>query len=184
MKLTAKVKLKPNPEQQVALLETLETANQACDYISQVAWSEKVFSQFKVHKLVYQNAKARFGLTAQVVIRCISKVADAYKLDKKTKRVFKPHGAIAYDDRILRWYVVKWEVSIWTVQGRLRIPFVCGDYHLGLLAHQRGESDLALVNGELYLFATCEVESPEPKDIKDVLGVDLGIVNIATDSDG
>ena len=77
MKLTAKVKLQPTPEQRIALFETLEPANQACDYISQAAWSEQVFSQFKVHKLVYQTIKERFGLTAQVVIRCISKVADA-----------------------------------------------------------------------------------------------------------
>ena len=71
MKLTAKVKLQPNPEQAQALQDTLKTTNRACDYISQVAWSEKVFSQFKVHKLVYQRVKERFGLTAQVVVRAI-----------------------------------------------------------------------------------------------------------------
>lgn len=35
-----------------------------------------------------------------VVVRCISKVADAYKLDKKTQRTFSPLGGIAYDDHI------------------------------------------------------------------------------------
>ena len=29
----------------------------------------------------------------------IAKVADAYKLDKKVKREFKPLGSIAYDSR-------------------------------------------------------------------------------------
>lgn len=184
MKLTTKVKLQPEPEQYQALLKTLETANTACNQISNVAWQNNIFSQFKIHKLVYYDIKEQFELTAQVVVRCISKVADAYKLDKKTKRSFKPYGAIAYDARILRWYVDKQEVSIWTVGGRKRIPFVCGPRQLELLQNQRGESDLALIDGEFYLFATCEVETPELQDVEDVLGVDLGIKNIATTSDG
>ena len=184
MKLTAKVKLQPTPEQYKALLDTLETANRACNEISNVAWQNRKFNQFGLHKLVYYDIRERFNLSAQVVVRCISKVADAYKVDKNTKRTFKPRGAIAYDARILRWYVDKQEVSIWTTDGRQRISFVCGPRQLELLQHQRGESDLALINGEFYLFATCDIEEPDPQDMQEFLGVDLGIVNIAADSDG
>lgn len=184
MKLTAKVKLQPTTEQRKALLETLETANQACDYISQVAWQEKVFNKFGLQKLAYYEAKKEFGLTAQMVVRCTSKVSDAYKIDKKNRRTFSRHGAIAYDARILRWYVPRQEVSIWATEGRLRVPFVCGPRQLELLKTQQGESDLALIDGEFYLLATCNIEAPEPIDVEGVLGVDLGIVNIATTSDG
>ncbi|MBW7959804.1 MAG: helix-turn-helix domain-containing protein [Candidatus Promineofilum sp.] len=38
MKLTAKIKLQPTPEQHAVLLQTLETANAACNDISQQAW--------------------------------------------------------------------------------------------------------------------------------------------------
>jgi putative transposase len=184
MKLTAKVKLQPNQEQHQALLETLETANAACNYISTIAWMNRKFNQYGIHHLVYHDVKERFSLTAQVVVRCISKVADSYKIDRKRKRTFQPHGAIAYDARILHWYVDKQEVSIWTIQGRLRIPFASGERQLELLKHQRGESDLAYIDGAFYLFATCEVETPEPVDVDEFLGVDLGIKNIAADSDG
>ncbi|MBK7454491.1 MAG: hypothetical protein IPJ46_12450 [Anaerolineales bacterium] len=61
-------------------------------------------------------------MTAQVVVRCISKVADAYKLDRKVKRTFKPHGAIAFDDRILTYKLDRMELSLWTVEGRQRCP--------------------------------------------------------------
>jgi IS605 OrfB family transposase len=184
MKLTARVKLQPTPEQHQGLLETLEQANAACNYIGDIAWQQRQFHQFGIHKLVYHAVKTQFGLTAQVVVRCISKVADAYKLDRKTPRTFKPHGSIAYDDRILRWYVAKQEVSIWTTQGRQRIPFQAGQRQLELLKAQRGESDLCLIDGEFYLFATCEIDTPDPQDVQEFLGVDLGIVNIATTSDG
>jgi IS605 OrfB family transposase len=184
MKLTAQVKLQPTQEQAQALLDTLRQANAACDAISQITWDNRTFHQFGIHKLCYQQIKGKFGLTAQVVVRCISKVADAYKLDKRTRRTFKPLGAIAYDVRILRWYVSKSEISIWTVAGRERISFVCGARQRKLLSAQRGESDLAFIDGSFYLFATCEVEEATPADIDDVLGVDLGVNNIAADSDG
>lgn len=184
MKLTIKAKLQSTPEQYQSLLKTLETANAACNYISKVAWAENVFNQFKIHKLVYQDVKVHFGLTAQVVVRCISKVADSYKLDRKTERTFKPHGAIAYDDRILRWYVDRQEVSIWSVDGRLRVSFLAGKRQLELLKCQRGESDLVLIDGVFYLFATCEIDEAEPQDVEEFLGVDLGIKNIAADSLG
>lgn len=184
MKLTAKVKLQPTPEQHQSLLVTLETTNAACNRISEVAWRERTFNQFGLHKLVYKPIRESTGLTAQVVVRAISKVADAYKLDRKAKRTFKPHGGIAYDARILRWFLPKQEVSIWTVDGRLRIPFLAGQRQLELLQGQRGESDLCLVDGEFYLFATCEIETPDPSDVDGFLGVDLGVTNIAVDSAG
>ncbi|MCC6167781.1 MAG: transposase [Caldilineaceae bacterium] len=184
MKLTAKVKLLPDTEQHKYLLETLETTNAACNEISNIAWQERTFNQFGLQKLVYIPIREATGLTAQVVIRTISKVADAYKLDKRTKRTFKPHGGIAYDARILRWFVDKQEVSIWSTGGRLRIPFVCGQRQLELLAGQRGETDLCLVDGKFYLFAACEIETPDPSDVDGFLGVDLGIADIAVDSTG
>ena len=38
-----------------------------------------------------------------MLVRSVAKVADAYKLDKKTKRTFRPLGSIAYDARIMTY---------------------------------------------------------------------------------
>lgn len=184
MKLTAKVKLQPTKEQAELLLSTLETANTACNWISEQGWNTQTFGQFTLHKLTYKPVRELFGLTAQMVVRCISKVADAYKLDKVTKRTFKPHGGIAYDDRILNWRLQNRTVSIWTMAGRQNIPFVCGQRQWDLLQTQQGETDLGYINGEFYLFAVCNVDEPTPDDTIGVLGVDLGVTNIAVDSDG
>jgi IS605 OrfB family transposase len=184
MKLIAQIKLLPTPEQAQALRQTLEVANSACNYISTQAWDSKTFRQFPLHKLTYYAVKEMFQLTAQVIVRCISKVADAYKIDHKAKRTFKPHGAIAFDNRILTWRTDKKSVSIWTVAGRASIPFTCGKRQMELLQGQRGESDLCLVKGKFFLFAVCDVETPKQIDIDGVLGVDMGIVQLATTSDG
>jgi IS605 OrfB family transposase len=184
MRVTAVIHLLPSPEQADALRRTLETANAACDYISQVAWSTQTFRQFPIHRLTYQAVRETFHLAAQLAVRCIAKVADAYKLSRKTLRSFAPHGAVPYDDRILSYNLNGSEVSIWTLDGRQAISFVCGHRQRELLATQRGETDLALVDGKWYLLVSCEVETPEPIDVEGVLGVDLGIVTLATDSDG
>lgn len=184
MKLTAKVKLQPTQNQANALQRTLETANVACNYISDVAWSTRTFGKFQLQKLVYHDVRDTFALTAQVVIRCIAKVTDAYKTDRNTKRTFRPLGSIAFDSRILSWQLSKREVSIWTVDGRQKLPFVAHARSLELLAGQRGESDLCLINGAFYLLTSCEVAEPTPSDVGDFLGVDLGVANIAVDSDG
>jgi len=183
MKLTAKVKLQPTKEQAELLKLTLETANAACNQISQQAWDTKTFGQFSLHKVTYHPIRQQFNLAAQLVVRCISKVADAYKLDKKTLRTFKTLGGIAYDDRVLNWRLPSRTVSIWTMTGRQIIPFVCGEHQWKLLQTQQGETDLACIDGEFYLFAVCNVDQPEPLDIDGFLGVDLGVANIAVDSD-
>ncbi len=134
--------------------------------------------------------KSDFSLSAQMVVRCLAKVGDAYRLDKRTKRRFRSHGSIAYDDRILSWNLNEPSVSIWTVaseagnEARQSIPFVAGERQMKLLETRLGETDLVYRRGKFYLLATCEVEDPEPFVAEDVVGVDLGVRNIATDSDG
>jgi len=183
-KLIAQLKLQPTPEQADALLRTLETGNAACTAISQTAWDTQTFKQFALHRLCYEHIRSTFGLTAQVVVRCIGKVADAYNIYKGGRRAFKKHGALPYDDRILSWNMHEPSVSMWTVNGQQSIPFVCGRRQWELLQTRHGETDLVYSKGQFYLLAVCAVEAPTPDDVEGVIGVDLGIVHIATDSDG
>jgi IS605 OrfB family transposase len=182
VKLIAQVKLTPTKEQHQALLKTLESVNDAANYISERAWETKTFRQYDLHRLLYYDIRSRFALTAQIVVRVLAKVADAYKLDRKTPRTFNRHGSIAYDKRILSWKPT--DVSIWTVNGRLKIAFVAGSKQAELLQSRSGEADLIYRNGDFYLHQVCEVEEPPADDPSEFLGVDLGIVNIAADSDG
>ena len=182
--MTAKVKLFSTPEQHAALLATLKRANEACNWLSQLAWDTQTFRQFSLHKLGYYDCKEKFELSAQVVVRCEGKVSDAYKLDRKTKRVFRPHGAIAYDARILTWKLDRFAVSIWTLSGRQEMLYTTGPRQFEWLKFQQGESDLVYSNGEFYLLAVCEVPEPTPEEVEGYLGVDLGIANVAVDSAG
>ena len=181
MPLTAQLKLQPTPAQADALRRTLERANAACNYLSECAWTTQTFRQFDLHKLCYRDVRQRFGLAAQVTVRAIAKVADAYKLDRDVQRTFRSLGSIAYDTRILAFGDAA--VSIWSLEGRLPIPFACGEPQRALLVGQKGESDLVLRNGNWYLLATCAI--PDAKAATGpAMGVDLGIRNTAATSHG
>ena len=182
--MTAKVKLSTSAESFARLRETLRAANACCDWMSARAWKAKTFGRFALHKLTYYKARERFGLSAQVVARCIDKVSDAYKLDKKAKRTFRADGAVPFDDRILTWRVDKKSVSVWTIGGRMRIPFEAGPRQAELLRSRQGESDLILYRGAFYLAAACNIDQPGPFDVAGFLGVDLGVTEIAVTSDG
>jgi putative transposase len=183
MKLIANIQLKPTPEQESLLRQTLERCNQACNYLSARGFEVGKTRQFDLHKLAYAEVRAMYGLTAQAAVRCIAKVADVYKVGKDGQRSFRRFAAQPYDDRIVR-FLSDDRVSIWTLAGREKIPFVCGARQRALLAFRKGEVDLMLVRGKWYLACVCDVPDPEEIGIEGVLGVDFGVVNIAFDSDG
>jgi putative transposase len=184
MKLIAQIKLNPTSEQHAVLLATLAEANAACDAISAIAWQAREFRRIPLQKISYHHVKDSFRLGAQILIRCIAKVADAYKMDMNVQRTFRPYGAIAFDDRNLSWYTDKQAVSIWTVEGRQYVPYSLGEHQQQLLLFRKGESDLVYHKGAFYLLAVCDVPEPDEQQMDGVLGVDLGIVNLASDSDG
>jgi putative transposase len=185
VKLVVQVQLDADSAECSALNHTIRRANAACNWLSERAWDTVTFRQFSIHRLAYHPARERFAdLSSQVIVRAIAKVADAYKSDRTKRRVFRPTGSIAYDERILSWDVAGETVSIWTTSGRLRIAFRCGERQRSLLSFPRGEADLVIRERKYYLFVTVDVPDGAERKVLGWLGVDVGIVNIATTSDG
>lgn len=182
MKLIARIKLQPTKEQHAMLKQALEAANEACNIVSEAAWQQRVFGQFALHKLCYGDLRA-LGIPANIAVRVFAKVADGYRLDKKTKRTFKPYGAFPFNDRLVSYNLNKRIVSIATLGSRQKMPFVISERAAKLLEGLRGECDLAYRKGVFYLFQCCDVDEPPAQIFDDFLGVDMGVANIAVDSD-
>ena len=183
MKLVAVAKLLPTPEQSSALLATLERVNEACAWLAERAFELKSADKLRLQGLYYRDLREKFGLSSQMAVRAISKVVEAYKRDRTRKPAFKPHGAIAYDQRIMSFKAMD-RVSILTISGRILVPYVAGGYHRARLEGVRGQSDLVLRKGKWFLYVTVDVPDGSPIDPEGWLGVDLGIRNLAVDSDG
>ncbi|MFD0509864.1 RNA-guided endonuclease InsQ/TnpB family protein [Streptomyces aureus] len=205
MKIVVQVKLMPEAEQAAALRSTLRTVNDLACWVSQVAFARGVPREYELRKHTYPHLKAQ-GLGAQAAQHVIKKVRDAYTTlhanlragnlgkPKSRRRVkaeskpiaFRAEAAQPYDDRCLSWQYDQQTVSIWTMAGRIKnVSFVClADALKVLQQYRKGESDLIERDGVFYLIATCDVPEAEAYEPDGFIGVDLGIVNIATTSTG
>ncbi|WP_234326667.1 RNA-guided endonuclease InsQ/TnpB family protein [Streptomyces sp. NRRL S-337] len=206
MKLVVQVKLLPSPGQASALEATLRACNRAAAHASQVAFAKDLKDRNGLQREVYTDLKATFGLSAQPVVRVVKKVVDGYAVLKAnlqagnlgpptakryrnavgTPIAFRPEAAQPFDDRCLSWQYDARTVSIWTIDGRMKgIRFACSPDQLKtLVAHRKGESDLVRRGGKWFLIATCDIPDPKVYEPADWIGVDRGIVNLATTSDG
>ncbi|OLT12787.1 hypothetical protein BJF79_21495 [Actinomadura sp. CNU-125] len=206
MKLVVQVKLCPDAATEAALRETLHARDRAANHASRRAFDTGITGRTGLQRLVYRELK-EMGLSAQPAIHAARKTAGAYAtlaenlkaghcgpqgarrrraVEGKPVR-FRKDAAQPFDDRSLSWRLDAGTVSIWTVRGRLPgIAFQCSPAQLELLTeHRRGESDLVYRGGNWYLYATCDIPEPDIADpANGFLGIDLGIVNIATTSDG
>jgi IS605 OrfB family transposase len=183
MKQTLMVKLAPTKEQHQAMLKTMEQFNEACNYASWDSFNSKTFGQFYLHHRVYRYLREHYDLSAQMAVRAIAKVSESYKSDRKALRNFKPHSAMVYDQRILSWKGLD-KVSILTLEGRQIIPTRIGGYQEARLDRKVRQADLVLQDGVFYLGVVVDAPEPNPNDSTGYLGIDLGIINIAADSDG
>ncbi|MFE1933737.1 RNA-guided endonuclease InsQ/TnpB family protein [Streptomyces sp. NPDC059474] len=207
MKLVTQVKLVPDAVQAAAFERTLPAINETANWVSAAS-----FEYFKLkgsvrelRKLCYGELKAR-GFGAQAAQHIIKRVADAYttlranikagnlgpehsKRRRKAESkpiVFRPHAGHTFDDRCLSWNYDTRTVSIWTLDGRIKnVRFACSPGALKQLAeHRQGESDLVFRDGKWFLIATCEIPEAPRFEPKGFIGVDRGISNLATTSDG
>jgi putative transposase len=183
MKLTLQMQLLPDATQKPVLLETMERFNEAATFAAKLGFEHGVFSQPSIHKLAYREIRDRFGLSSQMAVRAIGKAVECFKRDKTRCPMFKPRSAACYDNRILGFKGLD-KVSLWCLGGRMILPLVYGEYQGERFDRMKGQVDLVYRGGKFFLYCTVEMPEGAPIEPTDFLGVDLGIVNIAVDSDG
>ncbi len=185
MKLTVPIKLVVTPAQREALLATLRRCNAAACWLGEKAFADRQASRQRLHTDYYAELRTKFELSSQMACRVIAKVIGAYRRDRSIQPRFRELGAVAYDARILSFAKDLSSVSLLALESRLKkLPVRMGDHQRTMLAGKRGESDLVFRKGKFYLYVTVDVPAAALSAPTAWLGVDLGIVNLATDNDG
>lgn len=90
---------------------------------------------------------------------------------------------MVYDSRILAFKGLD-KISIMTLHGRAIIPIRFGEYQKSRLNRIVRQSDLILRNNVFYLAVTVDAPENTPDDPTGSIGVDLGVIHLAVDSDG
>ncbi len=183
MVLTLQLRLLPTVKQAAQLRATMRAFNAAASYAARVGFEAGVVSQPMIHKRCYYDLRSKFGLSSQMAVRAIGKAVECFARDKTVCPVFRPDGAMTYDPRLMSFKGMD-TVSLLTLDGRELVPLIYGEYQRERFDRMKGQVDLVLRDGRFYLYASIHVPDDAPIEPTEFLGVDLGIVNLATDSDG
>jgi len=184
-----------------ALRATQVAFNQAATYCASVAWEQHVTNKNKLHHIVYGTTRATYGLGSQLACCARDKAAEAVravraapeKKDRKTGEMipktcptFRDDSSIRYDVRTYRLMRLD-QVSLYAISGRVVGQMELGDFQRRTLYDRSwkiGGAELIRRENVWYLHITQTKADPTPDEPTGFLGVDLGIVNLATDSDG
>ncbi len=172
------------------LTATMKAFNTAASWIARVCWDEGITNTNTAHHRVYGETRATFGLPAQLAVNARAKAVESVKSVKAKKREtcpqFGARGSIRYDARSFSFKPLDF-VSLLTLDGRVVCRMVLGTRQHTMLtdpAWETGGADLVWRRGKYYLHVTQSRESPETTETTPITVVDLGIVNVAVDSDG
>ena len=193
---TVALTLRVAPEGVSKLERTRAAFVAACNDASWVAYAEGLSNAYRLHQRVYYDLRARYRLPAQHAVLVRDVVAATYRRDKTVRHTWHPDASVVYDDRVLRFEPKGTgakpqgyqRVSLATLEGRVTCDLAIGGHQRRILAHAEkvGQADLRCDRkGRWRLHLAVHLPDPEPADQSGgVLGVDLGLKNLAADSDG
>jgi IS605 OrfB family transposase len=182
--ITVKCKLIAPPDLTERVNETLVGFSDACNRILQVAKENNCWNTTKLHHLVYKPVKEATGLKANHVCQAIRRVINQRKATKQIHK-FRP-TSISLDIRTFKYIESEQKVGVTLKSGRVNFDLKIGGYQIALL---RGQSPTSATlsksrNGNYYINIVVEVPTQPKNKTPKVLGVDLGLRDIATTSTG
>jgi len=162
----------------------MEAFNAAADWLAGEAFNLKTANKVKLQQLHYRELRERFSLSAQMAVRCIAQVCEAYSRDKTKRPRFNKYSSVPYDQRLMSFKGVD-RASLLTLEGRIVVPVVMGAYQSERFRSKHGQCDLVRrKDGTWFLLVTVTLPDGTPTPATDFIGVDLSLADLATDSDG
>ncbi|HVA88952.1 MAG TPA: transposase [Chloroflexota bacterium] len=173
-----------------ALAATQAVFSHAASWIARVVWAERITNAMSAHRRVYGETRTRFGLGAQLACCARAKALEAITATQTKGEdacpAFGERGSLRYDARTYR-LMTENRVSLHTLTGRVHCRLLPGARQRTMLADptwKTGGADLVVREGVYYLHLTQTHPAPARVSHGGVLGVDLGQVHLAVDSDG
>nr|MBI4156769.1 IS200/IS605 family element transposase accessory protein TnpB [Candidatus Woesearchaeota archaeon] len=178
VRATAKVKIKASPE----IIKTIKVYKKGLQFCINQAWKRKINNNIKLHPFVYPSLRKR-GLQSQLAIACIKQACGMVKkakskpiINKTSMRYNFPRSA-SFKNNML---------SLATIKGRIKIPFNVPDCYKQYFSWNIKESLLRIDKKGRCFFLFCFAKDIKAKGSNfqnRVLGIDVGINNIAVTSD-
>lgn len=193
MMRTVSLKLATTPEQATVLAALAAAYVEACNAIVPLAAEHRCWNRVALHHLAYYTVREQLPtLGSQMVCQAVHRVADAYKTLKANKGIIKdkPVPSIVFSATSVnfdkRTYSIKGDtLSLFTLAGRIKVPFVCGKHQRNLLASGAAkEAKLIVRKGVWYFNLVLDLPDVAPVSGGGVFGLDVGENNLAASSTG
>ena len=193
MKLIRTVKLKLKNVNPDDLLSTFRAYTKAYNYICEIGFKDRNFNKVELHRRTYDYCRTQFGLKSELAVQVRDQAAESIKsvtkLERKKHKKFKCPKSKQTSIRLCKGSFNIWfdrsEVSVLTLNGRIRCKLNLPDCFQQYFSWRRKGATLSLKKDKLFLHIVFEKEIEDVQCSNDnVLGIDRGIVNIATLSDG
>jgi IS605 OrfB family transposase len=186
MGLRRTIVLRIGPDRDIS--ETIRTFNDCTNYFLGLGFDNKTHAKNRLQTLGYHEARKIWPrLQASLVQGARDCACDMLKREKDKRRPVKKNNSSArFNQRTFSVFFDKKVISMTTVAGRKRIPFVLPDYFrkyetgkvVALRAREHSNVIVIDLIVELPDVPVKEVENPT------VIGIDRGVNNIAVTSDG
>ncbi|MFB6100444.1 MAG: RNA-guided endonuclease TnpB family protein, partial [Candidatus Nanohalobium sp.] len=202
MRRTVKIKLEI--EEQEKLQETIRQFKHACNQVVEQGWNEeglKTYNKNKLHEETYHEIREETSLPANLVTQARDRASQAIKACveklKEEETASKPEftsDSIRYDKRTFSVWLEDKKATFSTVNGRIEAKLVYDEekeYYQKYLSEDWNITSSTLEkhsyeDGEpyyLHLGVEKETETEETEQPR-VMGVDLGVENLAVTSTG
>lgn len=181
--LTRKIKLLPTPDQERLLATTARAYTDACNDVARWCMAHESDKRDQIHAATYASLRGDHGLPSQMAGSAIRSVISAYKTIHATQDKwsiaphFKKQNYALVWNRDYSLYKDTGSFSVNTLAGRAKIATDWRGHEDFYGREKYGTARLSYKHGNWYIFVPVTIEVPEtPHDqIRDVVGIDLGI---------
>lgn len=180
--LTAKIKLLPNSDESLLLLQTMTAYTDACNAVSEYIFKTYDLKQSSVNRQMYYHLRDVFGLRSQMAQSVIKTVIARYRsiVSNGHPWVLASFERLQYDLVWNRDYSLKaGHFSVNTLQGRIQLGFCKQglEKYFNGSAYRFGTAKLVCRKDKFFLHISVlqEIADCEDFQIRNVVGVDRGI---------
>jgi len=179
--VTAKIRINPTKE----IVATIKAYTKSLQFCVDYAWKHKITQNFKLHYAIYQTIRKRFKLPSQIAVACMRQACGMVK-KSKTKPVIK-HTSVRYN--FPRSANIKCNTLVLRLlkkrqEFNFTIPKCYKDYFTWKVTESLLRMDK---KGRCFFLFTFSKEVTATKQDSCsqnvVLGIDLGVNNLAVCSD-
>ena len=187
---TVKLLLQPVESDCFALRQTLEQFTVSFNRVAQHGFTNNLSNGVKLHHATYKSLRKELpdlpsNLLIQARVKAAETIVSVFSLRKKGRKVSQPVCKLCpvrYNERTMN---LKWDkqiVSLSTINGRKKIPFVVPRYAAKYVGNKPATADLIYRNGSFWLHVVLEIKTPDFTDSAETVGVDFGIARPAVTS--